>query len=149
MDGIGLLIDLHLLVRSVHVLAGTVVVGGAALVWAVGLGAKRGEAVLLAARRYEWAFWPAAGVIVATGVGNLGAFGEGLAGPQTGWGRTLTLKLALVLLLLAGSGVRTIAVVRLGEGVALARGGLVAGLYAATALLSATIVVVAEVLAHG
>lgn len=129
-------------------LAAAVVVGGAALVWALAL-EQRGETPLVAARRYEWAFWPAAGVIVATGVGNLGAFGGGLPSPETGWGHALVLKLALVTLLLAGSTVRTLAVVRIGDDHEQARRGLLASLYGATALLSATVVTVAEVLAHG
>ena len=42
---------------------------------------------------YEYGFWAAIGLIVATGVGNLAHFGEGLPGPESDWGRQFTLKL--------------------------------------------------------
>jgi hypothetical protein len=56
---------------------------------------------------YEWAFWSLAGVMVATGISNLGLKGDGLLGPETTWGTALLVKLIAVLLLVALSLVRT------------------------------------------
>ncbi|MEX2228495.1 MAG: CopD family protein [Dehalococcoidia bacterium] len=141
--------------RWLHVLAATVIVGGAALCWALAVRGRSAElpgqasALGFAAERYEWAFWIALGVIVATGVGNLGAYGEALPGPGTAWGRALALKLGGVTLLIVGSVVRTVAVVRAAseeDGMSFAT---MRHLYAATVLVAAGVVGLAEYLAHG
>jgi uncharacterized membrane protein len=62
---------------------------------------------------YEWMFWAAVGIAVATGVGNLGLKGDGLLAASTGWGTALSIKLVLVLTLLAMSLVRSNVVIRL------------------------------------
>lgn len=148
-------LDLHLLIRAVHVVAATLILGGAAIVWllAVRTSAEasraQAEAVLFAAERYEWVFWASAAAIVATGVGNLGAFGEGLPAPDSEWGGTLLVKLGAVLVLLAGSVVRTLTLVRLLEGRAVPGLAAMHHLYAATAAGALLVVVAAEVLAHG
>jgi putative copper export protein len=58
----------------------------------------------------EWAAWLSLGLIVATGIGNLGNYGDTLPGPRTEWGKELTIKLALVLVFLVVSAVRTLTV---------------------------------------
>lgn len=139
-----------LLVRTLHVLAMAALLGGAALL-AVLAARAHGPACLEAARGYEVLFWGAAGVLVLTGVGNLGAFGDALPPPGSPWGVGFLAKVAAVLLLLPLSMVRTLAVA-----LASALPGLsppverrLAAAYAATALLAGTIVVLAVGLAHG
>jgi hypothetical protein len=133
---------LHLAVRFVHLLGAVALLGGAVAVWA----ALRADGKTLApATRYEWLFWGALGAMLATGVGNVGALGA--PGPTTRWGRLLTAKLAVVLVVAAGSFPRTLLVCRLRD-----RTGDAAALapwYAATAWALGLLVALAEVLAHG
>jgi putative copper export protein len=79
---------------SVHVLAATVWIGGqivlAALVPA--LRAFGRDVVRAAARRFNLVAWPAYGVLVATGVGNVIATGLGAGAYRT----TLVVKIILV-----------------------------------------------------
>jgi putative copper export protein len=102
------------LVRYVHVGAAAFVLGGVLLVVAL-LWLRLRQAdqqpsmVLEVLTVYEWGFWLATGLIVATGIGNLGALGEGLPGPETSWGAKLTLKLSLVIIALVVSALRTVA----------------------------------------
>ncbi len=141
--------DVHLLVRWAHVVAASVLVGGPLIV-AVLLHARRGEppeaAVRDLARRAERWLWGAAGVVVATGIGNLGAFGGNLPGPTTDWGRTLTFKLVVVAVLLVVAGVRTFAVARVGHTAQAAR---LVPWYVASSALGVAAMGLAEVLAHG
>lgn len=144
--------DGHVAVRMVHVLAATVLVGGSLGIaiagWTTPV-SERGSTFIRAAVRYELAFWLAFGLIVATGIGNLGAFGIGLPGPETDWGQTLSLKLALVFVLLLLSAVRVLAVVRLRDSGADYRAGVLGRWYAVTAAVSGAIAAVAVWLAHG
>jgi len=141
----------HLVVRLVHVLAMAVALGGSALLWpALARGPPRlaTEGVRTAAAvSYERLFWAAAGVLVTTGVGNLGAFGGAL--PRGDWGAVFALKLLGVVVGLPASAVRTLLVARYreAEGPLLARPLAVA--YAATTVWLGGLVVLAEVLAHG
>jgi hypothetical protein len=136
-------LSLHLAVRTVHVLAMALLVGGAVGCW---IAARRSLDDLHAlATGYEWAFWAGLGVLVLTGVGNLGALGA--PGPATRWGRVLLLKLALVLLFVLGSAVRTLAVARTRRSMSLAAWSERA--YGLTTLSLLALVVLAEVLAHG
>ncbi|MGH2369859.1 MAG: hypothetical protein ACRDI2_16890, partial [Chloroflexota bacterium] len=88
---------LKYLVRLVHTGAAAFMVGGAVLVWAqlaVGSGgaeAEPGAWPAALARRYEWGFWPAVGLLAMTGIGNLAVFGAALPGGQTDWGGRLLL----------------------------------------------------------
>src|SRR5687767_3429351 len=83
--------------------------GGAFLVaW---LSWRTKEHVIETAVRYEQVFWAAAGVLVMTGIGNLGAFGASLLEPSTSWGTTLIAKLWLVAALILVSLPRSLAVV--------------------------------------
>ncbi|WP_254273487.1 CopD family protein [Haloarcula marina] len=137
-----------LAIRTLHVLAVTVLVGGTVALW---YGYRSGALTSLrAARQYEWLFWALLGVLVLTGVGNLGALGP--PGPATDWGRTLLVKLLVILGLVLGSAVRTLSVVRVSDHLDRATGrsthtafGRAYGV-TATALLA--LVVLAEVLAH-
>jgi uncharacterized membrane protein len=109
-------------VRWLHVVAAASILGGAGLAWWIVRDATRtGDpartaAVLSVAQGYEWGFWAAIGVIVATGVGNLGALAPTIPGPATDWGTVLSIKLALVLALLVGSVVRTLLAASLPSG---------------------------------
>ena len=145
------------LIRWVHVAAMAVVLGGALLVWAMSLRvarldlAEHGRLLMALAERYERLFWLALGLLVMTGLGNLGAFGAALPAPATAWGGRLGLKLICVLVLFIFSLVRTLVVTRLGlaaeSGVArMAR--LFPALYGGTALGVGAIVLLAVVLAH-
>ncbi|WP_049985807.1 hypothetical protein [Halobellus rufus] len=139
---------LHLLVRLVHVLGMAAVLGGTVVGWQT---LRAGSEVPLATvRRVEVVFWAAMGLLVATGVGNLGTLGP--PGPSTRWGTVLTIKLSIVIGVVALSAVRSLAVLRLraGEsalpGVAFDRLRL---LYASTAWGLIAVVALAEALAHG
>ncbi|MBV0923926.1 CopD family protein [Halomicroarcula limicola] len=141
-----------LAVRTLHVLTVAVLVGSTVALWY----GYRTAAVtdLAAARRYEWLFWGALGVLVLTGVGNLGALG--VPGPTTDWGRTLLAKLLAVLGVVLGSAIRTLVVVRAGERngsgadtMNMALRGTLGRSYGVTAGALLALVVLAEVLAHG
>src|SRR3989442_13620494 len=105
---------LSLFVRWAHVVGMAAVLGGALLVWWLTARPLRtdtnGNTRLEIGQRYEWIFWAAIGVQAMTGVGNLGAFGEGLPAPTTAWSVRLTVKLAVVLVLALLSLPRTLAV---------------------------------------
>lgn len=137
---------LHLAIRTLHVLGMAVLLGGAGALW---LAARaQSEELRRFAIAYEWLFWGAIGVMVVTGIGNLGALGA--PGPSTGWGQILLLKLPLVVVLVLGSGVRTLAIVRVSRGVSTT--SLAAWSERAYGLTTVTVlalVVIAEVLAHG
>lgn len=104
-----------LLVRSVHVLAMAVLVGGAVLVWGVlhyGPPAIDTRPALRSAAVYEWAFWGGVSLAVLTGVGNLGALAPAVPRPGTVRGAVLAVKVAAVIVLLVGSLPRTLVVLR-------------------------------------
>jgi uncharacterized membrane protein len=137
---------LHLAVRLVHVLGMAALVGGSAATWyALRTDLPRS---LRLATRFEWLFWASLGLLVVTGVGNLGTLGP--PGPATRWGTVLTVKLVVVLAVGLGSAVRSLAARRLRDrgADASARASL-RRLYAATAWSLVLIVALAEVLAHG
>ncbi|MCT9094422.1 hypothetical protein [Haloarchaeobius sp. HME9146] len=146
-----------LLVRLLHLLAVTVLVGGAVVVWLAFRRDSRdtddadrtAEHLLPTAASYEWLFWGALGVVVMTGVGNLGALAPAVPTTETRWGAVLALKLAVLLGFVLFSMARSLAVVRVrrlglpGSEATLTRAyGLTAGVL--VLLLS-----LAEVLAHG
>lgn len=144
-----------LLVRGVHVFGMALVVGGALLTWLVLYrlsGTDVGwTTVGSVARTYEWLFWSGMGLLVLTGVGNLGALAPAVPGSQTRWGATFALKLVAVLGLLVLSVVRTFLVHRLtAAGAAnttttrlLGRG------YGLTAVYMVGLLALAEVLVYG
>jgi putative copper export protein len=145
---------LHLAVRWLHVAAMATAFGGALSVLALSVrpGTDSGKSVLAVAARYEWIFWAAAGVLAMTGIGNLAAFGAGLATSETPWGTTLLLKLGTVLALVVLSLPRTLAVARMsgsGGPTGAARFATLRTLYGATAGAFALILALAIWLAHG
>ncbi len=146
---------LSLFVRWAHVVGMAAILGGALLVWWLTARPLRtdtdGDTRLEIAQRYEWIFWAAIGVQAMTGVGNLGAFGQGLPASTTAWGVRLTVKLAVVLVLALLSLPRTLAVAVLMNRPAAVSGRLqvVASLYGATVMLVLVVVVLAVWLAHG
>ena len=140
-------------VRYVHVASAALLAGGALMVAAMWLQAGASidsGAAYAAARAYEWIFWSAIAVTVATGVSNLGLKGDGLLGPSTGWGSMLTAKLVAVFLLLAGSSVRSDLVIR-SAGAAPTRRirTLVAAFYGATSAIVLVALWIGLGLAHG
>jgi uncharacterized membrane protein len=105
------------LVRFIHVGAVSFLLGGALLIALLFLFLRSrrvgdaGDGVLLElVKVYEWAFWAAVAMVLVTGLGNLGRFGERLPEPGSEWGQDLMLKLLLVLSFLMVSLVRTFSV---------------------------------------
>jgi uncharacterized membrane protein len=144
-------VSTSLVVRLAHVVAMAVALGGSLLLWPT---LARGPARLApdgvrvaAAARYERLFWAAAGVLVTTGVGNLGAFGAAL--PRGDWGAVFALKLLAVVTGLPASALRTLLVARCraANGPTVARPLALA--YGVTTVWLVALVVLAEVLAHG
>lgn len=126
-----------LAMRWLHVLALAVVFGGAVV---LGVAAEVPSA---SARRYEYAFWVALGVLVLTGVGNVGALAPTVPGASTAWGRQFTLKLLSVLLFVLFSLVRT-GVVTSGQTDAI----VARAWYAVTAAWVAIVIGLGVMLAH-
>ncbi|HEY8655134.1 MAG TPA: hypothetical protein VIN34_00165 [Candidatus Limnocylindria bacterium] len=142
-----MVLDHHLIaiaVRWLHVAAMAMALGGALLVAWLAF-REPADRVVGVALRYEQAFWLAAGVLVMTGVGNLGAFGPDLPQPATGWGATFIWKLLLVAAIVVGSLPRTLAVALPGIPVAAA----LRWMYAGTAAGLVMIAGLAVLLAHG
>jgi putative copper export protein len=148
-----------LAVRLLHVLAMALAVGGAVSVWwfarrsGVGESAVAPDAAVEIAGVYEAGFWAAAGLLVMTGVGNLGSLAPAVPPVGTDWGTVFVVKLLLVIGLLASSLVRTLTVVRcrrmaFSTSASAPIRPLRVG-YGATAVSLALLVTLAEVLAHG
>jgi len=120
--------------------------GGAFLVaW---LSWRTRDHVIETAVRYEQVFWAAAGVLVMTGIGNLGAFGVSLLEPSTVWGTTFVAKLWLVAGLIIVSLPRSLVVMLLAS----QGGGQSVDLrpvYTVTTAVFAAIVALAIALANG
>lgn len=141
-----MVLDHHTLaiaVRWLHVAAMALALGGALLVAWLAF-REPADRVVAVALRYEQAFWLAAGVLVMTGVGNLGAFGVGLPQPGTGWGMTFSAKLLLVAVIVVASLPRTLVVALPG----VPPTGVMRGLYAGTALGLVAVTGLAVTLAH-
>ena len=136
-----------LAIRWVHVVAMATAFGGAALLtwlaWREPL-----DRVVPIAVRYEQLFWLAAGTLVLTGVGNLGAFGVALPAPASEWGRTFLAKIVLVALLVLVSLPRSLAIAMLAAR-ASARPNTLRSLYTGSLVLLAGVAALAERLAHG
>ena len=118
--------------------------GGAFLVaW---LSWRTKDDIIETAVRYEQVFWAAAGVLVMTGIGNLGAFGTSLLEPSTSWGTTFIAKLWLVAVLIVVSLPRSLAVVVASQ--ARTRPVDLRPVYTVTTSIFAAIVALAIVLAN-
>ena len=135
---------LHLFVRSVHVVGMIVLVAGPAGVW---YALRTSGPTAAALVRVERVLWIVTGVMVVTGVGNLGALGA--PDPATRWGTVLTVKLLVVSLVVAGSMVRTFAVLRAARSPGRPPRDRLRRSYAATTAAFLLVVGLAEVLAHG
>lgn len=145
-------LDATLGVRALHVLAATLAVGipvGLSFVLAAGPAPDVVERLVWRAERVQWV---ALGVLLATGVGNLAAFGDGLPDVSSSWARVLFVKLGFVLLLLVVSAVRTFVIAGIRTRSAPGRGatrGTLGRWYAGTGGLGMAIVGLAIALAHG
>ena len=123
------------------------ILGGAVLVVWLAARVPSGTVVDVAVR-YEQVFWAGLGVIVMTGVGNLGAFGLALPAPSTTWGGNFIGKMLMVAILIAVSLPRSLVVAR----AASRRDARVAALrrfYGLTVAALAFIAAFAVWLAHG
>ena len=143
-------IDHHVIalaIRWLHIVAMATMLGGAALVSWLTTNTASGALVGVAVR-YEQLFWLGIGVVVMTGVGNLGSFGLSLPPPITTWGDRFVLKITLVALLVAFSLPRSLVVARIASG-AHASTVMLRWLYGATAGGIAAIAGLAVWLAHG
>src|SRR5688572_19856931 len=144
------------LVRSIHVGSVSFILGGAILLLIVfylhrTAPLSSSDVVLKLMQAYEYGFWAAMGLIVATGVGNLAHFGEGLPDPESDWGRQFTLKLALAGVLLLVSSVRVLALYLVSSTPAEQRPPRLAtleGLYGGTAVLAVGAFGLAVSMAH-
>jgi hypothetical protein len=136
-----------LVIRWLHVAAMAAILGGAVLVaWLAARGPNR--VVIDVAVRYEQIFWAGLGVIVMTGVGNLGAFGLALPAPATTWGGTFTLKMLMVATLVALSLPRSLVVARAASA-GREPGSALRWTYGVTVATLALIAALAIWLAHG
>ncbi|KAB1194313.1 hypothetical protein GJR96_13045 [Haloferax sp. MBLA0076] len=137
-----------LVVRFVHVLGVTLLVGGSVFVWNAIRTVGVGYDTVRFATHYEWLFWGTMAVMVVTGVGNLGSLGA--PGPTTRWGTILTAKLGVVTVFVVGSFVRTLVVLTTRRrGVGRVIEDRFRQFYSATSLVLILVVALAEALAHG
>ena len=139
----------HLAVRTLHVLAAAALVGGAFVPAAVRPGTYGATTFLGAATAYERLAAAALAVLVATGIGNVGALGTALPDAGERWGAIFTAKLGLVLTLAAISVARVLMLTLLSERGASAHLGRLRAMYGATAVTGVVVVALAEMLAHG
>jgi putative copper export protein len=134
------------ILRAIHVLSMAILVGGPLAV-SIMLRAPVNVATLL--RLEKW-IWAAAGLIVLTGIGNVGYLGSAFPAPTTPRGAWFLLKFALVALLLVLSLIRTMACIRLAaRNEELARRRTLARWYATTGTLGGGIAGLGLLLAHG
>lgn len=145
-----------IVVRWLHVLGMALVLGGAVLTWGhlrffTGSVHASREQELGSVWAYEWLFWGATGVLVMTGVGNLGALAPRLPAPESSWGVTLSIKLLAILGFLLLSIIRLLVLHAYGRTSNPAPGArqLLQRGYGLTALYVGGLLVLAEVLAHG
>lgn len=146
-------------IRWLHVFGMALVLGGAVLAWGAirrlsETGNPSGRRLAVAiAETYETVFWGAVGVLVMTGVGNLGTLAPAVPTSSSPWGRILLAKLLSLLAFLALSLLRTLVVHRVGRtdaaGPASNDVRLLRLSYGATSLYAVGLLALAEVLAHG
>lgn len=151
--------SLPFLIRLIHIAAMALLLGGAlllsALAWKNRKAPDNGplEELMAAARAYERLFWLPAGLIVLTGIGNLGVFGAGLPGPGTSWGKGFLIKMGGVALLLLISIYRSLLVTGARQTHEPGRNPhsepALLPLYGGTALILLTIVFLGVWLSHG
>lgn len=148
------------IVRTVHVFGMAIALGGAVLARGILHRFSQSEtdadaeSSIAVCRTYEWLFWGAIGLVVMTGVGNLGALAPAIPATDTRWGVTFTVKLGALLAFLFLSAARTLAVARMSiefdERSSTPRiGHRLRVLYGTTAVYLAALLVIAEVLVRG
>jgi len=148
---------MHFAVRWIHVFSMSLLVGGAALMYITCHLAKSepliDRSLLRLLYGYEIVFWVAIGLMVMSGIGNLGTFGNALPNLQTAWGMKLLIKLILVVTLTLCALVRTFVVYRISLADVCNRSiswlQVMERFYVATLLLLAVILTFALGLAHG
>jgi hypothetical protein len=147
--------ELWFAVRYLHVASVALLVGGALVMCGLCLvlaGDTESSVLSRITTLYEWLFWSVIGVTVVTGISNLGLKGEGLMPAASSWGRALTVKLSLAILVLCLALLRSDVVIRL-RGAAVggsARANhVLASLYGATVVLFLAVLWVGLGLAHG
>lgn len=141
-------------VRLVHVLAMAVVVGGATAIWAmVRRAGPEQMPPMSTALRYERWFWAAVGLLVMTGVGNVGALGDAFPPFTSTRGLVFAVKFGLVLALLILSLLRMLVIARLASLPARSLTDIgrraVTGWYRTTALTGGGIAALGVLVAHG
>ena len=154
---------LAFLIRWVHVVSMAFLFGGAVLLWLLSMKSKipresgnesgKEGLVLAAAEKYEWLFWFVIGLIVMTGVGNLGVFGSGIPDRHTVWGWKLAIKLFAVMIFILLSLLRTLLITYLSavgnRVISVPEQKIVRDIYAGTSLFSAALIFLALSLPHG
>jgi len=135
-----------LVIRWLHVAAMATILGGAVLVTFLAWRGPR-ALVVVAATHYEHVFWAGIGVVVMTGVGNLGAFGAGLPAPASHWGGTFVIKMLSVMALVAISLPRSLVIARLAAGAPATT--TLRDMYGLTSAAITAIAALAVWLAHG
>ena len=105
----GLMDEIYLIIRWIHVLAVGLVLGGVALEIVLWFSRyKQGinfDASII--QLYEWVFWFATGIVIMSGASNLGAFGEAVPNRESYWGKLFICKMIGVGLFLALSFIRS------------------------------------------
>lgn len=125
-------------IRWIHLVALAILLGGALVMWLAD------HPPIDLARRYEYLFWLAIGLVVVSGVGNVGLLTGGVPGFSTLWGRLFSLKLLAVL------GLVVVSVVRLGVVLRAPEGGYVdRRWYLLTTLWVGALVAIAVVMVRG
>jgi hypothetical protein len=148
----------YVIIRAIHTWVVAVLVGGVAVMAVITLASRIvwredwNRFVLQITRAVEWVFWPSLGIVVFTGAGNLGAFGEGLPDHTTPWGHRFLVKVGCVAALFVVSFLRLIAVTSVQAVPSQETGRVPRHLvvwYCATALILSVVFVIAVRLAHG
>ena len=147
-----------LIIRFVHVISAGILIGGSTLVWVVAWKFPKKDATSLrsfitTAEQYEWIFWSTLGLLVMTGVGNLGSFGTHVPEHATRWGNTLSLKFIGAIFLLSISLVRTLLISQVmaakNRQLTPTGVGILRQFYAGTTILITLLILLALSLAHG
>lgn len=146
-----------LIIRFVHVISAGILIGGSTLVWVVARkfpkDAMSLRSFITTVEQYEWIFWGTIGLLVMTGVGNLGSFGTHVPEHATRWGHTLSFKFIGTICLLLISLVRTLLICQVmaakNRQLTPTGVGILRQFYAGTTILTTLLILLALSLAHG
>ena len=111
----------YLVIRTVHTWAVAILLGGTALMSVVVCASRKSgredwdQDTITMIRIVEWIFWSVLGIVVFSGAGNLGAFGEGLPDHNMLWGHVFLFKLGGIGILFLVSFLRLLAVIESGS----------------------------------